>query len=176
MAKPKKYTSDIADKICLCIAEGRSMRSICADDGMPAESTVYYWLSQYHDFVGKLKAARLLSADADFDHVQRIAEQVLAGDLDPRAARTAIYAYKWTASKKDPRKYGDHIKLEDVSDWRGKPIEHMSDVDLINVMVDGLPRSALEFMAHGGFDRLSDDQVQKMIYFRQKLITTDKAV
>ena len=44
MARPTAYTEDIKDEICTRIAGGESLRSICADEAMPAMSTVLLWV------------------------------------------------------------------------------------------------------------------------------------
>ncbi len=57
-AKPKKkgrpslYTEALAAKICRRLAEGESLRAICADKVMPAISTVMGWLfnGKHQDF------------------------------------------------------------------------------------------------------------------------------
>jgi hypothetical protein len=45
-----RYSSEIAEKICAGLAEGRKLRSICADEGMPAQGTVFRWLAAHADF------------------------------------------------------------------------------------------------------------------------------
>ncbi len=54
-------------------------------------------------------------AQAHFERIGDIAEQVLTGALDPQAARVAIDAWKWTAGRMDPRKYGDKVLVEDAT-------------------------------------------------------------
>lgn len=48
--RPTDFGPDIADHICSEIASGRSLRSICTDDGMPDKSTVFRWLSKHETF------------------------------------------------------------------------------------------------------------------------------
>jgi hypothetical protein len=51
MDRPTEYTKDLADYICCQLAEGRSLRSICEEQDIPARSTVYDWLdSNLHGF------------------------------------------------------------------------------------------------------------------------------
>lgn len=40
LGRPTDYTKDMADKICEKIANGRSLRSICAEDGVPPMKTI----------------------------------------------------------------------------------------------------------------------------------------
>jgi len=55
-------------------------------------------------------------AQAQFERIGEIAEQVLQGELDPQAARVAIDAWKWTTGRQDPKKYGDKLQLETTDD------------------------------------------------------------
>jgi|TARA_B100000315_G_C14370848_1_gene492879 hypothetical protein len=51
-----------------------------------------------------------MQADAHVDLIMDTAMQVLNGEIEPNAARVAIDAMKWTASKLKPRTYGDRIE------------------------------------------------------------------
>ncbi|WP_431196787.1 hypothetical protein [Pseudomonas aeruginosa] len=42
--RPSDYTPEIAQAICMRIAEGESLRMICRDDSMPDKSTVLRWI------------------------------------------------------------------------------------------------------------------------------------
>ena len=46
------------------------------------------------------------------DKIEDIAEKVLSGVYEPQAARVAIDAFKWTAGKKLPKKYGERQHIE----------------------------------------------------------------
>lgn len=104
--RPTKYNSEIAALLCARIAEGHSLRSICLLDDMPSLQTHFVWLSKHPEFVDQYTKAKVESGHADADKIERIAERVLDGEVDANAARVAIDAYKWTASKKVPKKYG----------------------------------------------------------------------
>ena len=43
--RPSVRTHRIQNAICVRIARGESLRSICKDTAMPARSTVYRWLA-----------------------------------------------------------------------------------------------------------------------------------
>ncbi|RUV94325.1 terminase small subunit protein, partial [Mesorhizobium sp. M1A.F.Ca.IN.022.07.1.1] len=76
MARPTIYSDDIANTICEQIAEGRSLRSICLDEAMPAKSTVFAWLadSGRDDFRTKYVHAREAQADVLVDEMTDIAD------------------------------------------------------------------------------------------------------
>jgi hypothetical protein len=47
--RPSIFSPELGSEICLRIAKGESLRSICEDDGMPALSTVCAWLVDPQD-------------------------------------------------------------------------------------------------------------------------------
>ena len=104
-----EYTKEVADIICQRVALGESLRSVCEDDALPARSTVFKWLNEQQYFSDQYALAKSVSADSDADRIENIAERTLNGEVNPHAARVAIDAYKWTASKKEPKKYGDKL-------------------------------------------------------------------
>ena len=40
----RHYPPSIIDRICELLEEGKSMREICAIDGLPSSDTIYRWL------------------------------------------------------------------------------------------------------------------------------------
>ena len=123
--RPTDYTEDLANDFCSRIALGRSLRSVVSDNDMPSHQTVYNWLGKYPYFVEQYTRAKTDSADADADRIENIAEKVLTGEYEPQQARVAMDAYKWTAGKKRPKKYGErqYIETKDTT-------EEVSDNDL----------------------------------------------
>lgn len=111
MGRPSTFTDEIAAEICDRIAIGDSLAQICRDEGMPAVRTVMRWLREKEDFRQQYVRAREEQADADADAVADVGRRTLSGELDPQAARVAIDALKWTAAKRQPKKYGDRVEL-----------------------------------------------------------------
>jgi hypothetical protein len=109
MARPSSFNEAIAGEICRRIADGESLRQICAGEDFPDRSTVFRWLADPANsaFRDQYALARENSADADDDDIRDIAKRVEEGKLDPQAARVAIDAKKWSAGKRKPKVYGD---------------------------------------------------------------------
>ncbi len=122
--RPTKYSKALAARLCSEIAQGKSLRKTCKAGNMPTVKTIYNWFGVHDDFLQQYARAKVDSADANADKIEDIAERVLLEEYDPAAARVAIDAFKWTASKKQPKKYGDlrqlelsgAVKLSDMSD------------------------------------------------------------
>lgn len=120
------FRQDTADTICIRIAEGESLRSICEQDGMPDKATVFRWLADEGNaaFRDQYARARELQADTLFDDILEISDDArndwmernpekgggyeLNGDHIQRS-RLRVDARKWMAGKLKPKVYGDKI-------------------------------------------------------------------
>lgn len=111
--RPSGYSEELADLICERLVEGESLASICRDEDMPRISTVYAWLRQKPAFLEAYTRARDDQGDTDADKIGDVQNMVLQGLVDPAAARVAIDALKWTAARRQPKKYGDKMALTD---------------------------------------------------------------
>lgn len=109
MSRPTDYSEELADMICEGIMEGRSLRSICGDKGMPDRSTVHRWLSAHDGFATKYARARDIQADLLFEDMQDVADE--GNPEDVQRARLRVMTMQWRASKLAPKKYGDKVAL-----------------------------------------------------------------
>ena len=95
------------------IAEGRSARDVCANDAdMPTWRLVSDKLNQDGDFAARYSLAMENRGQVYADRISELVDQVVAGTLDPHAARVAIDALKWTSSKLAPKSFGDIHRME----------------------------------------------------------------
>ena len=112
IGRPTDYTKDMADKICEKIANGRSLRSICAEDGMPPMKTIYRWLEANEEFRHQYARARDKQADYFAEEIIEIADSAEAEIAAVSKAKLQIDARKWAASKIAPKKYGDKQEID----------------------------------------------------------------
>ena len=116
------YTAELATAICERIALGESVRLICADEDMPAQSTVYKWLEDNPAFTEQYTRARARQAEFMLDEILEIADDTTQdteyGDAGPKAnaewisrSKLRVDARKWAMSKLAPKKYGDKLDL-----------------------------------------------------------------
>ena len=109
---PEGYDQDTADTICERLADGESLRAICADKEMPSTSTVCKWLAKDSEFAEQYARARELQADALFDDCLAIADgTTLKAKEDVQDRRLQIDTRKWMAGKLKG-KYSDKTKHE----------------------------------------------------------------
>jgi hypothetical protein len=125
MAK-STYTTAIATTICEQLIEGKSLRQICEQPGMPNKATVLRWLAddKKSDFRDQYARAREMQAEAMAEEIIEIADdgrndwmEVLGKDGDTvgwrvngeavQRSRLRVDARKWLMSKLLPKKYGE---------------------------------------------------------------------
>lgn len=128
--RPTAYTEAIAASICAAVAEGMSLRKVCAMEGMPALPTVFRWLAdeQRAEFREQYARAREAQADLLAEQILEIAddgsndsytddEGLTRIDHDVIArSRLRVDARKWLASKMAPKKYGDKLAVGGAED------------------------------------------------------------
>ncbi len=111
--RPSLYTEALAAKICRRLAEGESLRAICADKAMSTISTVMGWLfnGKHEDFSEQYTRARQAQAELRADEIIDIADGAEHGGSEAvQAARLRVDARKWVAAKLLPKKYGDKLQ------------------------------------------------------------------
>lgn len=110
---PVEFSQEVADAICRRLTDGESLRAICRDEDMPAKWSVLRWAAdpEKAEFCAQYARAMMLSGDADHDDVGDMARQIARGELDYAAGRAAMDGLKWTAGRKNPKKYGDRTVI-----------------------------------------------------------------
>lgn len=128
MARPSKYSQQLADAICDLLVDGKSLRTICSTAKMPSRSTVIRWLAENEAFRNQYARARELQADTLAEEILDIADKAVlgerlkkdgkgkvlerqTGDMVERS-RLMIDARKWYAGKLQPKKYGERVALD----------------------------------------------------------------
>ncbi len=97
---------------------------------MPAQSTVFVWLTKHSEFRELYTLAREHQGESFGDRIGEIAGSVLDADgPDPQRARVAIDALKWVSERQAPRKYGA-VNRHELSGVDGGPIETETNVTM----------------------------------------------
>lgn len=154
MGRPSDYTAETATIICDRLALGESLRAICLDADMPAQSSVFRWLDAQEAF--REQYARAREAQADFyaaeiidisddgtnDWMERRSEAekgagvntgwVLNGEHVQRS-RLRVDSRKWYAGKVAPKKYGDKY-INEHSGPDGGPIETKTTEVIVTII------------------------------------------
>jgi len=128
VARPSKYSQQLADAICELLVDGKSLRTICSTAKMPSRSTVIRWLAENEAFRNHYARARELQADTLAEEILDIADKAVlgerlkkdgkgkvlerqTGDMVERS-KLMIDARKWYAGKLQPKKYGERVALD----------------------------------------------------------------
>jgi hypothetical protein len=130
--RPEMYTEELGKTICGRIATGESVRSICADEKMPAASSIFRWLldEDKKPFWEQYARARAIQAELMFEELLDIAddssEDLLITKQGPmenkefvNRSKLRVDTRKWYLSKVLPKKFGD--KLDVTSDGKALP-------------------------------------------------------
>lgn len=127
MARPTSYNEELGLNICSEIAHGKSLVSICKQEGMPSVVSVYSWLNdeRYKTFLNNYTCAREDQADTLADEIIDIADEssttvkehdgfteVVFDSTAVARNRLRVESRKWVASKLKPKKYGDKVQTE----------------------------------------------------------------
>lgn len=107
IGRPSVFSETIETAILDRLSAGESLLKICETEGFPNRSTVIRWMSSNPGFATKCAHAREHQADVMDERILEVANQVLAGTVDPHAGKVAISAFEWRAAKLKPKVYGD---------------------------------------------------------------------
>jgi hypothetical protein len=156
IGRPTLYTQELAERICRELCSGRTLRDVCRDDGMPAESTVRLWAQSDRDgFTSRYRTARDIGYQAMADEMLEIADDgrndwVLrrksrSGDNEPTVdhehisrSRLRVEARRWLLSKALPKIYGDRLDLKATHEAGDTLLEVMKAID---GRTRGIPKS-----------------------------------
>jgi hypothetical protein len=106
--RPSSYSDDIANTICVRLAKGESLRSICRDPAMPVRQTVVTWLlnPEHKSFLDHYETARKLGYSEMFEELTEIADDTTG---ETQRDRLRVDTRKWYLSKVAPKIYGDKL-------------------------------------------------------------------
>lgn len=141
--RPSIFSDAIADRILEGLMDGRSLRQICTDKGMPDRVTVIRWMAAKEDFATKCAKARTVQADLMDDLILETAHNCTPATA--QADKVKISAYQWRAAKLVPKRYGDKVAL---TGGDGGPIRTLNEAELA---------------------KLSDEDIERLLAIRAKL-------
>ena len=113
MSEPRIYTDEMGELICEGIASGLSVASACAEAGLSIRT---FWsnLAKNEKLMRNYTRARESKADVRAEGIDEIARKVMAGEIDPNAARVAMDAQKWLTARENPKRYGEKLDVTGV--------------------------------------------------------------
>lgn len=131
--RPSAYTDALGKDICERIANGESLRSICAEDGMPSQSMVYRWVLSDEAFRENYRVARECQLEKWADELVLMSDAALGMPAEGvSAVKLSVNTRQWLLSKLLPKKYGDKVTQE-VTGPNGGPVENTLRVEFVDV-------------------------------------------
>ncbi len=129
MSERDLYTQALGDQIIALMSEGKSLRDIAAEPGMPSRSAISDWgtTPEHSDqaFVGRYARARAAGCHSQFEELRVIEEKLLNEEYkDPQNARIASDLIKWRLSKMLPGVYGERTHIEHSGEVKVSAKDH----------------------------------------------------
>jgi hypothetical protein len=127
--RPTLYTEELADMICVYLAQGKTLLEICTENKSLNQSTIRAWAAtNYRGFSSKYERAKetgldamveqlfQIADDASKDYIERVVEggkTIRVPDLEHIArSRLRIDTRKWYISKLAPKRYGHQVDVQ----------------------------------------------------------------
>lgn len=129
MARPTKYTEKLANEICVRLAEGESLRSICRDDDKPVLSTVLLWVvdGKHERFSEQYARARDAQGHCHVDEMLDMRQGVLDGTIEPQAARVVADMIKWSAERMSRKSFSAKVEQEGPTEDLAGALSKLAD-------------------------------------------------
>lgn len=92
-------------RICEELAKGRSLRSVCRDEGTPDRQTVADWIEKWPEAVGRpIARARSIGEE---ELLESVGEIVGDRTLDPQARKVEAWGIMEMLKRMNPKRWGD---------------------------------------------------------------------
>lgn len=139
-----KYNTTYANFICMKIAEGMSMKSICDLPGMPPVSTIARWKSENPAFVEWINQAKRMRAELVHDEIWDSRDEEISKE-DVPGAKLVFDKKKFLAEVNDPETYG-------------KKREGQGGETIVNITLDTGIRRSEPIILEGEYERRGEEQ------------------
>ena len=106
--KQSRYNADVAAAVCMELIEGKSLRSICKQDGRPSVSTFFRWLDLHEPLRRQYEIAKEIQAHMVYEEGIEIVDAAQGGTPEQIqvAKLRSDSRFRW-AGKISPKHYAD---------------------------------------------------------------------
>ena len=102
----------IAEDLVHWIASGKTLRSFCRQEQMPAYSSVYEWIRKDPDFSARIARAR----ESGYDAIADECVEIIDSAVDANLAKAQVWTRLQLLAKWDPKRYGERTILSGDAD------------------------------------------------------------
>jgi hypothetical protein len=110
--RPSLHSPELADEICRRLADGESLRTLCADPAKPDRATVLQWV---RDDRGGFREQYRRAREDQAHTLAELAVEVALTATGPQAGRLQFDALRWYAGKLLPKVYGERLEVEQAT-------------------------------------------------------------
>lgn len=114
MTSRKTYDrAAILSALCDWVAEGKTVRDFCRQEGMPSAMSVYNWMEEDEAAALRFARARQSGFDRIADHAMTIADgKEDAKGQEPDERKLRVWTRLQLLARWDPKRYGERQALE----------------------------------------------------------------
>lgn len=141
MGRKCTYDEGQADKVCGLIASGNALVTACKKAGIPPR-TWYDWLRRIPELRSIYEMAVEERGNYYGERVNDIANETLEGKHDPKAARVAIDAYKWTSARMAPKNFGDRQTVKVETAHSSEDLERFAEQHGLRRLTEAIPEAS----------------------------------
>ena len=125
-----KRTPEVIKRLLDGIADGKTLRALCREDGMPNWRTVYDWIEADAELAAQVACARELGFDAIAEDVFDIADGTRASSEHVQLSKMRIDTRLKLLACWSPKKYGNKQDVS-IGNKEGETLKVDSGVDTV---------------------------------------------
>lgn len=127
MAKPVSTLNGKIDEIVEMLLQGKSYREIALE--LNCKLSVLHSFTSKPEHSARVREALIISASTYADKAEQVLIEAKRDSIEIQRARELAQHYRWKASKRAPKVYGDKLDLdvktdgEKITSWLLQPVK-----------------------------------------------------
>ena len=112
--RPSIRHADLDERIIRKLNEGCSFRWFDSPEavGYPSTATIRRWRQEDEEFDARCVRACESHAEAEYERMEELEEQLLAGDVDAKAGSVVLSNMRWRMEKRKARTFGQRVEVK----------------------------------------------------------------
>ena len=118
--RPSDYSFRVVISICAWLAEGKSLRAICSEAGMPGRATVFRWIARHKEFRDEYTLACELRAEDLADEMMEIVDDPCVWVETVHEFKIGIVSRVTPAPEPSPNRFEKRVGLRHAAVVRNR--------------------------------------------------------